>query len=67
MEYSAQRGFKKDFIAEGKKYPSGTVSWILGFYRDGMVLTQEKERRKRERGENKEEKGGERRKRGEMG
>lgn len=62
MEYLAQRGFKKDFIAEGKKYPSGTVSLILDFYRDRMVLIQEKKKGKRDKkrgkGGGKREKGG---------
>lgn len=68
MEYLAQRGFKKDFIAEGEKYPSGTVSLILDFYRDGMVLIQKKKERRRKRlkkGKMKRKKGERRRKKGE--
>lgn len=44
MEYLAQRDFKKAFIAEGEKCPSGTVSLILDFYRDRTVLVQEKKK-----------------------
>lgn len=67
MEYLAQRGFKKDFIAEGKKYPSGTVSLILDFYRDRMVLIQEKKKGKRhlKKGKRRRKKGERRRKKGE--